>query len=130
MSKRYGQNATDQWTHQQNWHNNPPDIDEELQWELKTEAVGWGWQGGGRGTEGGRSNWRMEHHNKVGSMVTVVLWCEEERLMVGRENGDDVGFETPLSSDHIGIGTKLWCKFEISVAHNIFLSSQQHGEHN
>ena len=49
----------------------------------------------------------MEHHNKVGFMVTMVLWCEEERLMVRRENGDDVGFETPLSSDHIGIGTKL-----------------------
>jgi hypothetical protein len=48
----------------------------------------------------------MEHHNKVGFMVTMVLWWEEE-WMVGRENGDDVGFKTPLSSHHIGIGTKL-----------------------
>ena len=28
-------------------------------------------------------------------------------VMVGRENGDDVGFDTHLSSHHIGIGTKL-----------------------
>ena len=48
----------------------------------------------------------MEHH-KVGFMVTMVLWWEEECLMVGRENGDDVGFETPLSSHHIGIGTEV-----------------------
>jgi hypothetical protein len=39
-------------------------------------------------------------------VTTMVLWWEEERLMVGRENGDDIGFETPLSSHHIGIGTK------------------------
>jgi hypothetical protein len=39
-------------------------------------------------------------------MVTMVWW-EEERLMVERENGDDVGFEIPLSSHQIGIGTKL-----------------------
>jgi hypothetical protein len=50
----------------------------------------------------------MEHHNKVGfMMLTMALWWEEACLMVGRENGDDVGFETPLPSHHIGIGTKL-----------------------
>ncbi len=38
VSKSYGRNATDQWTHQQNWHNNQPDIDEVLWWELKAEA--------------------------------------------------------------------------------------------
>jgi hypothetical protein len=40
-------------------------------------------------------------------MVRMVFWWKEERLMVGRESGDDVGFETPLSSHHIGIGTEL-----------------------
>ena len=49
----------------------------------------------------------MRANNKVGFMVTMALWWEEERLMVWRENGDDVGLETPLSSHHIGIGTKL-----------------------
>ncbi len=33
--------------------------------------------------------------------------CDWAAGQVGRENGDDVGFETPLSSHHIGIGTKL-----------------------
>jgi hypothetical protein len=42
---------------------------------------------------------------------------------VGRENGDDVGFETPPSSHHIGIGIKLFGRFEFSVAHS-FLSNQ------
>jgi len=42
---------------------------------------------------------------------------------VGRENGVDIGFETPLSSHHIGIGTKLCCRFEFSVVHYIFIKS-------
>jgi hypothetical protein len=41
----------------------------------------------------------------------------------GWSGGDDVGFETPLSSHHIGIDTKLCCRFEFSVAH-YFLTSQ------
>jgi hypothetical protein len=49
----------------------------------------------------------MEHHNKVGFMVTIALWWEEERLMVGIENGNGIGFETTLSSHHIGISTTL-----------------------
>jgi hypothetical protein len=39
---------------------------------------------------------------------------------VERKNGDDVGLEIPLSSHHIGIGTKLCCRFEFSVVHYIF----------
>ena len=54
VSKSYGQNATDQLTHQHNWHNNQPDIDEGLWWELKAEA-------GSSGMAGRRERyWRGE----------------------------------------------------------------------
>ena len=54
VSKSYGWNATDQLTHQHNWHNNQPDIDEGLWWELKAEA-------GSSGMAGRRERyWRGE----------------------------------------------------------------------
>jgi hypothetical protein len=61
----------------------------------------------------------------------VRCWWPLVSGQVGRENDVDVGFETPLSSHHIGIGTKLYCKFEFSVAHYFYIksnSSQQHGD--
>jgi hypothetical protein len=49
--------------------------------------------------------------------LAVGCWWPLVSGQVRRENGVDVGFETPLSSRHIGIGTKLCCIFEISVTH-------------
>ncbi len=41
-------------------------------------------------------------------MDTLFYECEcDQAGQVGRENGDDVGFETHLSLHYIGIGTKL-----------------------
>ncbi len=57
-------------------------------------------------------------------MDTLFDECEcDQAGQVGRENGDDVGFETPLPSHHIGIGTKLCRRFQFSVA-LYFLSNQ------